>query len=159
MKFAFCHRSDFHSTSKGRVLQFPRLLPIQRFLISKTNTESNLVGSFNSARYKDTIPLRENGKFCISEPDTEPNWVGSFGSARYSRRYVATLPISCQLHYQPPSLAQALHADVLQRWQVPQAGSGTQGQSGMGLFNNFETTLKTLQSLSKDFSQVPRMTG
>ena len=49
------------------------------------------VGSFGSARYKDTISLRENDKFCISEPDNEPNWVGSFGSARYRRRYVPTL--------------------------------------------------------------------
>ena len=43
-----------------------------------------LAGSFGSVRYKDTMPLRGNGKFCISEPDTDPNWLGSFGSPRYT---------------------------------------------------------------------------
>ena len=65
----------------------PRLLPIQIFWISEPDTEPNLVGSLGSDRYKDTIPLWENGKFCISESDTDPNWDGSFGLARY----VATL--------------------------------------------------------------------
>ena len=70
--------------------------PIQKIWISEPDTEPNWVGSFGSARYKDTIPLREYGKFCNSEPDTEPNWVGSFGLARYSRQYVATLFLTYQ---------------------------------------------------------------
>ena len=84
-----CARSDskfdFYLSSPAK------LRPIQMYWISEQDTEPNKVGSFGSAGYKDTVPLRENGKFCISEPDTEPNCVGSFGSARYTRRYVATL--------------------------------------------------------------------
>ena len=67
-----------------------RLRPMQRFWISEPDTQPNQVGTFGSAGYKDTIPLRENGKFCISEQDTEPNCVGSFGSAQYTI-YVAIL--------------------------------------------------------------------
>ena len=40
-----------------------RLRSIQIFWISKPDTEPNKVGSFHSDRYKDTIPLWENGKF------------------------------------------------------------------------------------------------
>ena len=61
--------------------------------LNQIQNQIRLVGSLGSDRFKDTIPLWENGKFCISEPDADPNWVGSSGSARYMWRYVPTLEL------------------------------------------------------------------
>ena len=44
------------------------------FCISEPDTDPNWVGSFGFGRFKDMMPLWENGKFLISEPDTDPNW-------------------------------------------------------------------------------------